>query len=756
MTVLFYLSVSADNGIRVSLSRDLTLFDITMIGIAGMIGAGIFALTGIATGIAGPAVILAFLLNGIVATFTGLAYAELGSAIPEAGGSYLWVKEGIGNHFGFLAGWVDWAAHTIACSLYAVTFGAFFSELVIHFLGYDGISQGTLISTSAFGIVTLMAYLNYLGAKESGRIGGMVTLFKVAILVVFACFGIYRTFLTPDWSVAFLAEPSFLPHGVGGLLVAMGLTFIAFEGYEIIAQSGEEVKDPEKNIPRAILLSLWIAVIIYIMVAFALIGAIKVDGPSWIYLGELGEFSMIRVAGQIMSFGSVLILAGGFVSTISAMNATVYSSSRVAFALGRMGYLPEALSNINEKRRTPHYAILFSYFIIATMTFAPIETVASAANVMFLILFILVNSVLIILRFRRPDLKRAFKMPFAPYLPILAIIVQLVIGYYLVTAIEDTTFIAGITIFWILAGSFFYFSYSEKEIKRRAKYLRKKVYEEKPFAEKGYKILVPIKNMATTGDLAKFANIVARERNGHIVFLKVLTFPEQTPLSASDAYVDERRAMMRGLISSVDVPSGGIIKVGRDASDSILDTIEEEKPDMVIMGWRGRTFRRDFVLGSTLDPLLLKAPCDVVVARFEPGRSLKDIRSILLPTAGGPHAALAAELAHDLAVEKNATVTMFNVGRSTGDEGKALAAFRDLEGYFKDVDINKKFTVSENIEKGLSEEAKKQDVVFIGATTRPFLKNFLMGVFPEKIIKNTDTTVIMARKWVKLRDVIKK
>jgi amino acid transporter len=748
--------VSGDNEIRVSLSRDLTLFDITMIGIAGMIGAGIFALTGIATGIAGPAVLLAFLLNGIVATFTGLAYAELGSAIPEAGGSYLWVKEGIGNHFGFLAGWVDWAAHTIACSLYAVTFGAFFSEFVIHFLNYEGISQATLMTVSAFGIVTLMAYLNYLGAKESGRIGGLVTLFKVAILVVFAGFGIYRTFLTPDWSVAFFSNPSFLPNGVGGLLVAMGLTFIAFEGYEIIAQSGEEVKNPEKNIPRAVLLSLWVAVIVYIMVAFALIGAIKVDGPSWIYLGELGEFSMIRVADQIMAFGSILIIAGGFVSTISAMNATVYSSSRVAFALGRMGYLPEALSRINEKRRTPHYAILFSYFIIATMTFAPIETVASAANIMFLILFILVNSVLIILRFRRPDLKRAFKMPFAPYLPVIAIIVQLVIGYYLITSIEDTTFIAGITIFWVLAGSFFYFSYSEKEIKRRSKQLIKKVYEEKPFAEKGYKILVPIKNIDNAGDLSDLANIIAKEKNGHIVFLKVLTFPEQTPLSASDDIVEERRSMMRKLISSVDVPAGGIIKVGRNASDSILDTIEEEKPDMLVMGWRGRTFRRDFVLGSTLDPLLLKAPCDVVVARFDPEKKLRHIKSILLPTAGGPHASLAAELARDLAVAEDANVTMFNVGTSDGDETKAKLAFRNLEPFFEDIQYSEKFVVSDNIEKGLSDEAKQSDVVFIGSTTRPFLKNFLMGVFPEKIISNTNTTVIMTRKWVKLMDVIKK
>jgi nucleotide-binding universal stress UspA family protein len=347
-------------------------------------------------------------------------------------------------------------------------------------------------------------------------------------------------------------------------------------------------------------------------------------------------------------------------------------------------------------------------------------------------------------------------MPFAPYLPVIAIIVQLVIGYYLITSIEDTTFIAGITIFWVLAGSFFYFSYSEKEIKRRSKQLIKKVYEEKPFAEKGYKILVPIKNIDNAGDLSDLANIIAKEKNGHIVFLKVLTFPEQTPLSASDDIVEERRSMMRKLISSVDVPAGGIIKVGRNASDSILDTIEEEKPDMLVMGWRGRTFRRDFVLGSTLDPLLLKAPCDVVVARFDPEKKLRHIKSILLPTAGGPHASLAAELARDLAVAEDANVTMFNVGTSDGDETKAKLAFRNLEPFFEDIQYSEKFVVSDNIEKGLSDEAKQSDVVFIGSTTRPFLKNFLMGVFPEKIISNTNTTVIMTRKWVKLMDVIKK
>lgn len=313
--------------VKVSLSRELTFFDITMIGIAGMIGAGIFALTGIASGIAGPAILLVFLFNGIIATFTGLSYAELGSAIPEAGGSYIWVREAMGDLMGFVAGWCDWAAHTIACSLYAITFGAFISEMILNFFK---IPQKDVQVLSALAVVTLLTYINYLGAKESGRFGGFITMFKIVVLVIFGAFGFYKTVTAPNWISSF--QP-LLPNGWIGVLTAMGLTYIAFEGYEIIVQSGEEVKNPEKNIPKAIITSLWVVVAIYILVAFALIGCVKANVPSWMYLGELKEYGLIRVADQIMPFGKVLIMAGGIVSTISAMNATIYSSSRVSFAM---------------------------------------------------------------------------------------------------------------------------------------------------------------------------------------------------------------------------------------------------------------------------------------------------------------------------------------------------------------------------------------------------------------------------------------
>ncbi len=747
--------------IRVSLSRELTLFDITMIGIAGMIGAGIFALTGIATGIAGPAILLAFILNGITATFTGLAYAELGSAMPEAGGSYLWVKEAMGDHFGFLAGWCDWAAHTIACALYAVTFGAFFSEFMIKFVGFTYLPQFTLSKISALLVVTLLTYINYLGAKESGRVGGFVTLFKVSILVLFAAFGIFRTLTKPGWIAAF-TTPSFMPNGVTGILAAMGLTFIAFEGYEIIVQSGEEVKRPERNIPKAIIISLWVAVAIYVFVAFALLGSVEADVPSWMYLGKLAEFSLIRVADQIMPFGAIVIIAGGLVSTISAMNATIYSSSRVSFALGRIGYLPESLARVNERTRTPHFAIFFSYVIISIMALAPIEAVASAADVMFLILFILVNFVLILLRYRRPDLKRSFRMPLVPYLPLIAIIVQIIIGYYLLTELEHGSFVVAVTAIWILFGSLVYFAYSEKERAHRLEEVSKTVYEEKPLVEAPFKILVPVANPAIAAKLRNFAEIIARSKGGQVVFLSVLTLPAQTPFSAATKYIEKSKKFIQEVMNGVSVPAGGIVKIGRRASEAILNAIEEEKPDLVIMGWRGRTFRRDFVLGSTIDPILLKAKSDVAVIRFEPGKSWKPIRKILIPTAGGPHAMLAAELAKSVAMQEGAEVTLMHVGKVKDDEKLAQRAFEETEELFQDLKdsqklkVSQKFIMAEDAVKAIAEEAENYDAVFIGSTAEPFLKNFLMGVFPEKVVRKTPKTVVMTRKWVRLVDVLKK
>jgi amino acid transporter len=171
---------------EVHLSREMKLLDVTMIGVGAMIGAGIFVLTGIAAGVAGPALIITFLLNGVVALLTAMSYAELGSCYHDAGGGYLWVKEGLPKWNGFLSGWMSWFAHAVACSLYALGFGAYF-ELVLKEFGLLLPAWGFLSPQKvlAIGIAIVFAYVNFRGASETGKIGNLVTMTKIAILGVF-------------------------------------------------------------------------------------------------------------------------------------------------------------------------------------------------------------------------------------------------------------------------------------------------------------------------------------------------------------------------------------------------------------------------------------------------------------------------------------------------------------------------------------------------------------------------------------------
>ena len=238
------------------LSRDLGLFHVTMIGVGAMIGAGIFVLTGIAAGHAGPALILAFALNGIVTALTALSYAELGSTFPEAGGGYMWVKEGMGGFHGFQAGWMSWFAHAVACSLYILGFGYYLWE-AFRFLRLDTFISPLLASVFpgsessylliqkilAVLVAVLFGYINFKGASETGKWGSFITILKVVILGGFAVSGFLVIFKNPEWTVKF--QP-FMDKGFGGVLGAMGLTYIAFEGYEIIVQSGEEIKNRKK------------------------------------------------------------------------------------------------------------------------------------------------------------------------------------------------------------------------------------------------------------------------------------------------------------------------------------------------------------------------------------------------------------------------------------------------------------------------------------------------------------------------------
>jgi basic amino acid/polyamine antiporter, APA family len=599
------------------LVRTLSLMDIIMVGIAGMIGGAIFVLTGPAIGLAGSAVILAFIINAIITLFTAMAYAELGSAMPEAGGGYLWIREGLPRPNAFISGWMAWFAHIIAGSLYAVGFGAF----LYHLLGPDVggvLSDQPLLGLIPFdkliAVASIVAftYINVKGTSETGKTGSIVTIVQLGTIFALIGAGFWMMNNNSNWTANFA---DFMPTGIAGLVAAMGLTFIAFEGYEIIVQTGEEAKNPKRNIPKAIFISLAIVVTLYCLVAFVSIGAISPEGlAAWRFIGEGGELGIMKAAEIFLPYGALIVLGGGMISTLAALNATTFSSARVAFAMGRHYNLPHKLSSIHPVNRTPHIAIIISGVIMASMAYAlPLADIAVAAGVIFLLLFTQVNiAVITIRRIYGDKLSYGFKTPFFPVIPIAGIFLKLGLALYLLVT-QPLSW--GITILWILVGFVLYRMYT---FKQEIQHYAPIVTSEGDLKRKDYRILIPY-TPENPDRLLKYAIRIAKETAGEVNILRVITVPHQTPLSAGVAFADTAKRSFEPLEKILDrenIPSHYLVRVSHDGTEAILATIEEQSIDLLITDFETLRHDRKLLTLMTCKVLAIKAENDTL--RLEP------------------------------------------------------------------------------------------------------------------------------------------
>ncbi len=739
---------------QVTLSRSLSLFTITMIGVGAMIGAGIFVLTGIAAGVAGPALVLAFALNGLVALLTASAYAELGSAFPEAGGGYLWVKEGLGGGNGFLAGWMSWFAHAVAGSLYALAFGRFTVELMdMAGLPDFGLSihMRTLLLMTL--IIFIFTYINYRGASETGAVGNIITITKIVILGLFILFGILAMLRTEAWHERFTKE--FLPNGFLGVLMAMGLTFIAFEGYEIIAQSGEEVIDPQRNVPKAIFYSILVAVTIYILVSITAIGA-TTPPPGmkvWDYLAEKKEIAVVEVAQQTFPWGigGIILLFSGLVSTMSALNATTYSSSRVSFAMGRVRNLPHFFSKIHPKRHTPYIAVLISGGLMLLMAWSlPIEEVAAAADVMFLLLFLQVNVAVMTLRHKMPELERGWLIPWFPLIPILAILANAGLAIFLFFYSPRAWITA---IGWIVIGMLAYYIYFRNvEEKERPKEI---LLEEVVVVSAEYSVLVPVATVEQAHKLGRIGAMLAAANRGEVLALHVVHVPPQLTLGEGRVLLKEGRQYLDAVIEEAkkfDVPVHTLIRIGRKVHDAIRQTVDENASDIIVLGWPGYTNTAGKIFGSVIDPLVDNPPTDVAIVRYRRDTEDRPIRAIFVPVAGGPNSRRAVRLAVQLAQvspDGPTRVTLAHVVPPNATEAHRVSAQKIFNYTLEGLDyphVETTLIEGEKVAETIVKHAEGYDLVVIGATEEPLFKNLLVGNIAETVANEAGVTTIMVKR----------
>ncbi len=319
-----------------------------MMGLGMMIGAGVFLGMGISISKVGPGgVVLTFALNGLLAMFTAMSFAELSSAIPRAGGAYNFARIGFGRPASFLAGWMEWFASSVAGSMYAITF-SLYSVRFIKNLGWlttfnilpdTEVSNTEMTIVKCFAVATavLFIYINFRGSSETGKIGAIITTGQTIFVVTIGVFGVITAIKDPTRLANFTP---FMPEGWTSLLVTMGFTYVAFEGFEVIAQAGDEAIDPQRNLPKAMIYSVMIVTFIYVLVAFATVVSVKmgtdgVDKAPWLWIGQYKAQGFGAAVSKLMPYGNFVLTLAVIFSSTSALNATIYSATRASYALGR-------------------------------------------------------------------------------------------------------------------------------------------------------------------------------------------------------------------------------------------------------------------------------------------------------------------------------------------------------------------------------------------------------------------------------------
>jgi len=511
----------ADAMLSADLSRDMTVTHATMTGVGAMIGAGIFVLTGIAAGLAGPSLLVAFAFNGVIATLIAMVYAELGSAMPEAGGGYVWARAGLGETQGFFSGWLSWFAAAVAGSLYSLGFAAYFvtflSSMNINFP-----SESIFIIEKAIAVIAIVIFLiiNQSGSSVMGKAETWISGAKILILGFFIFTGLIIMTSNPAQSTSNFV--TFFPRGFFSIFTAMGFTFIAFEGYEVVCQTGEEIYDPKISIPKSVILSILIVIPIYLFVGLVSLGAFTAEGQTtWQFLSQHEELGLLYAAEQMLpGLGLVVILFGGLLSTLSALNAAIYSSTRVAFALGRDGSLPHKIGEVSKKNHTPVNSIWITGLIVIFMAIAiPINSVAASADLIYMILFgqVMIAAIIIRKRMRISERKLdyGYKTPLFPLIPMIGT-GTLIIIFVFTMVIHPEAFIT--TSIWLILGGLFFISFTRKRIPMKpptslAKYSRERAdyVPETFFTTVLDNILLPLRGKPFERDALRVAIHIAHE-----------------------------------------------------------------------------------------------------------------------------------------------------------------------------------------------------------------------------------------------------
>ena len=389
------------------LERKLGLISLIFIGIGAIIGAGIFIASGLAAAVAGPSVIVSFIIGAVICGFISFCYAELTSIVTVSGGIYAYAQITLGKLGAWLSGWINMCMYVLVSAVVAIGWSQYFNGLLMNFgivLPHFPIDVIAVLVT--IGLTLLLAR----GSQGGTMLNNAIVILNIAIILIFGVIG--GLYVNPANFIPFA------PLGITGIFVGTAMVFFAFTGFDAVASAAEEAKNPKRNLPLGIILSLLISSVLYILVAVVLVGLTS-------YTGFIGQAVPIQYAMQVSGLGWLMniVTVGVLAGLTTTLLVALYVAPRTMFAMARDNLLPSKLGELSKKYNSPTYSVLLVGIVAAIIAgIAPISQVFEVVNIFTLGVFMLVGIMTILLRRQRPDLEIPFPVPLYPWIPIAAII----------------------------------------------------------------------------------------------------------------------------------------------------------------------------------------------------------------------------------------------------------------------------------------------------------------------------------------------
>jgi amino acid transporter len=650
-----------------TLERDLGLASVVAISIGAMVGSGIFILPALAVGIAGQAVVLAYLVAGVLVLPAALSKAEMATAMPESGGSYVYIERGMGPLLGTVAGLGTWFSLSFKGAL------ALVGGVPYLFLLVTVPDAWVLPLTLALAVALVL--VNLVGAKLTGRLQVAIVAVMLAAMVWFVAGG------APDVGAANFA--GFFREGTGGLLAATGLVFVSYAGVTKVASVAEEIEDPDRNIPLGILGSLAFTTLLYVLVVAVMVGVAD--------LSTVGDTltPMADVAAVTLGpAGVAAVVVAAVLALVSTANAGILSSSRYPFAMARDRLVPATLGAVHDDLGTPATAItLTGAVLLVLVAFVPIVEIAKLASAFQILVFVLVNVAVVAFREGHAEYDPSFRTPLYPWVQAFGVVTGLV----LLTQMGTVPLAGAVGI--VVAGLAWYLVYARPRVEREGavvEAVRRRVGEDlladtrAALSQPGYEVLVGVGEHTSPERERTLVRVAADAAAAHDGGLSVVRFDleaDQVPLDYAAAVQSpgdrEFEAFTERLAAEVDVPVSYGEVVSHDVAHAVVNVAASHDADLVLLPHDDP----DFEGGAFRDGVRWireHAPCDVGTLS---GGAVDDVKDVRVVTGRGPYDPVRLALGDALAGVNDARMHLeYRVGRHTTDRRTAA-----IEAYHGDV-----------------------------------------------------------------------